>query len=508
MTRLVWDQDGDRLYEAGISNGVLYPQTGPGVPWNGLKTLNESSSGGELESYHYDGVKYLDVVQNEDYTASLEAYTYPEEFLPCEGILEIAPGMYATRQRREQFGLSYKTLVGNDIDGIGHGWKIHVVYNLTAAPSDKPHNTITDDSEPDTLSWDLSAVPVGAGGYKPTAHYIFDSREMEAEQIQDLEDLLYGTEDAAPGLPDIATLLGIVGGDAPVTHISVTAPTFTDIDGTEDDVIILPDVSHVIWRVNLVNMAPGTITAEDISGYPGMTVLAIPEDGYAIDGVDTWEFTFTTEAVPEFNLIWSDAYLDGPDPATFPRAPDTGSTDSTLTAVDGSHFGRMNTNVSGWAQVRGYAQVNCVAFATGSAAHAVEMEYDFSNTADELSKITAVVNGNWGNHLIVLSCDGSGAIALNGTATAHGSLSMTPVGGADLSDLPITGKYRVETNGSTISISIDDVVVATTSRTDDANPPWAGLPENAGFIIDAAGSNLSLESKWLAVRNAKIFDYS
>ncbi len=206
MSKIKWDQIGERLYETGVDHGVLFPMGennayAKGVAWNGLSAVNESPSGGEPNAVWADNIKYLNLMSAEDFGATVEAYTYPPEFEECNGCVEIAPGVTISQQNRKMFGLSYRTLIGNDVVGTEYGYKIHLVYGAQASPSEKNNQTVNDSPEASSLSWELSTTPVDVTGYKPTAHLVIDSTKTTKEKLAALEALLYGTEDAEPTLP-------------------------------------------------------------------------------------------------------------------------------------------------------------------------------------------------------------------------------------------------------------------------------------------------------------------
>lgn len=205
MTKLAWDKSGERFFQAGVDHGVLYPPTGPGVAWNGLISIEEKRSNAATDSYYIDGIKYYDSVEGEDYEATLNAFTYPDEFEVCDGSLDIAPGFSVTRQFRQTFGLCYRTKIGNDLDP-DLGYKLHIVYNVTAAPSDRSNTSMSDKADPMSLSWDLNAVPVDSTMHKPTAHYVIDSTKVDQAALAAVEAILYGTDNADPALPDPAAL--------------------------------------------------------------------------------------------------------------------------------------------------------------------------------------------------------------------------------------------------------------------------------------------------------------
>lgn len=221
MAKLVWDKTGDRLYETGVKNGVLYVRGTDGtyeggVAWNGLTAVTESPSGAEPTPLYADDIKYLNLLSNEEFAATIEAYTYPDEFMECDGSKSIATGVYIGQQARKTFGLCYKTTLGNDVDGNDHGYKLHIIYGALAAPSEKAYATINDSPEAVTFSWEISTTPVEVTGAKPTASIVIDSTKADKTNLAALEAILYGSENAEPKLPlpsEIATTMGTTGGD-------------------------------------------------------------------------------------------------------------------------------------------------------------------------------------------------------------------------------------------------------------------------------------------------------
>ena len=206
MARLKWDQVGERLYETGVQKGVLYDQdsTGnypSGVAWNGLTGVTESPSGAEQTPLYANNSKYAVLTSAEEYGATIEAYTYPKEFEKCDGSAEVAPGVTIGQQKRSPFGFSYRTEIGNDTEGTKHGYKLHLVYNCMASPSEKGHSTVNDSPEAITFSWELTTTPVEVDGHEPTASITIDSTVVDAERLSALEDILYGTEEGEPRLP-------------------------------------------------------------------------------------------------------------------------------------------------------------------------------------------------------------------------------------------------------------------------------------------------------------------
>ena len=216
MSKLVWDQTGEREYETGVKNGVLYPQgeggTYPkGVAWNGLISVTESPSGAEATALYADDIKYLNLMSNEEFGATIEAYMSPEEFDQCDGTASLATGVSIGQQKRKTFGMAYKTTIGNDVDGNDYGYKIHLIYGALAAPSEKAYSTINDSPEAMTLSWEVSTTPVTVNGFKPTATVVIDSTKVDKKKLTALEDILFGTESKEARLPLPDEIVSIVG---------------------------------------------------------------------------------------------------------------------------------------------------------------------------------------------------------------------------------------------------------------------------------------------------------
>lgn len=206
MSKLVWDKTGERYYETGVKQGVLYPQAAggtypKGVAWNGLTNVTESPSGAEATALYADDIKYLNLISTEEFGGTIEAYTYPDEFADCDGSATIADGVYVGQQPRKTFGLCYRTTLGNDVDNNNYGYKLHLVYGALAAPSEKAYSTINDSPEAITFSWEFSTTPVNVTGHKPTASITIDSTKVAPEKLADLEKILYGDTDAEARLP-------------------------------------------------------------------------------------------------------------------------------------------------------------------------------------------------------------------------------------------------------------------------------------------------------------------
>ena len=202
---LEWDNIGERFYETGVDRGVLYVPTAgvydTGFAWNGLVSVSEAPSGAEPSAQYADNIKYLNLFSAEEFSCTIEAFTYPPEFLPFDGVTELVTGVFAGQQSRGTFGLSYRTKVGNDVDGNDHGYKLHLVYGCTASPSEKSYSTINDSPEPITFSWEISTVPAAVTGGTPTSILTVDSRTADSANLASLEDLLYGAAAVEPALP-------------------------------------------------------------------------------------------------------------------------------------------------------------------------------------------------------------------------------------------------------------------------------------------------------------------
>lgn len=222
--KLVWDKTGEHYYETGVKNGVLYPLSASGtypkgVAWNGLTAITESPSGAEATALYADDIKYLNLMSNEEFGATVEAYTYPDEFAECDGSAALTDGVYIGQQARKTFGLCYRTTLGNDAMGNDYGYKLHIIYGAMASPSEKAYSTINDSPDAITFSWELSTTPVAVANFKPTASLTIDSTKVDSAKLAALEDILYGKDgtgdDGSTGavdprlpLPDeIATLM-------------------------------------------------------------------------------------------------------------------------------------------------------------------------------------------------------------------------------------------------------------------------------------------------------------
>lgn len=209
MTALVWDQAGERRYETGVDRGVLFPPDGVAVPWNGLVSVSENTSR-DVKSYYIDGIKYLDRHIPGSYAAKLSAFTYPDALDELFGISEFVPGVNLHDQRSKLFNFSYRTKIGNDLEGEDHGYKLHIVYNILANPSDFSYETLADTVSAKPFEWDLSGTPMNMFGIRPTAHISLDSRRIDPAMLEILETQIYGDDTTDPNLPNLVDLLALI----------------------------------------------------------------------------------------------------------------------------------------------------------------------------------------------------------------------------------------------------------------------------------------------------------
>lgn len=225
MAKILWDKAGEHYYETGVDHGVLYTLDSKGayakgVAWNGLTTVTETPSGAEANAQWADNIKYLNLYSAEELGLTIEAFTYPDEFALCDGTAELAPGVSVGQQDRQMFGLSYRTKVGNDLEGNNLGYKLHLVYGCKASPSERGYATINDSPEPIGFSWEVSTAPISVEGHQPTSIVTIDSRKVDQSKLATLEAKLYGSDTAEPTLPlpdEIAKILGATSNPSPVS---------------------------------------------------------------------------------------------------------------------------------------------------------------------------------------------------------------------------------------------------------------------------------------------------
>lgn len=293
--KLTWDKVGERLYETGVDRGVLYlPNAGgvydEGVSWNGLVTVTESPEGAESSPQYADNIKYLNLVSAEQFGGTIEAFTYPPEFAQCDGSAVPVAGVALGQQGRRMFGLSYRTRIGNDLDGTDHGYKLHLIYGAQAAPSEKGYSSINDSPEAITFSWAISTTPVPVGTiggteYKPTATMTIDSTKVDAAQLSTLEDALWGTAGQEPRLPSPAEVVAMfTGGGA--TPVTAAAPTYNNATHT----ITIPATANVIYSINGVDKAAGPVVITEDT-----VVRARAATGYVLSAAsdDDWVFDYS-----------------------------------------------------------------------------------------------------------------------------------------------------------------------------------------------------------------------
>lgn len=281
MTALTWDNVGERVYETGVDHGVLYiPTAGVydnGVAWNGLTGVTESPSGAEATATYADNIKYLNLISAEQFGATITAYTYPDEFGQFDGTAEPQPGIKIGQQSRKTFGLSYRTLVGNDVDGTDAGYKLHLVYGAQAAPSEKAYATVNDTPEAIEFSWEISTTPVAVTGHKPTATITIDSTKVDPADLLALENMLYGTAGTDPQLPSPDTVIGLFAGT--LTTATPTEPTYNAATG----VITIPNITGVTYYMDGEPLAAGAQPAIT----ENKVVTARPNPGYVFpDPID------------------------------------------------------------------------------------------------------------------------------------------------------------------------------------------------------------------------------
>lgn len=287
MTALTWDNVGERFYETGVDHGVLYLANAQGIfdkgyAWNGLVSVSESPSGAEATPQYADNMKYLNLISAEDFGATIEAFTYPNEFAQCDGFAVASNGIFIGQQNRKTFGLAYRTKIGNDVAAADLGYKIHLIYNALAAPTERAYTTINDSPEAITFSWELSTTAVAVPGYKPSAVITIDSTKVTPANLAALEQILYGSAGVDPRLPLPAEILGIFSSS--LTQVEPAAPTYNPTT----DIITIPVVTGVDYFIDDVKKTGSvTITKDTV-------VTARPATGYKFPAVtdDDWFFKF------------------------------------------------------------------------------------------------------------------------------------------------------------------------------------------------------------------------
>lgn len=315
MSRIVWDRAGEHLYETGVDHGVLYPTKigggyGNGVPWNGLTSVSENPSGAESTGQYADNIKYLNLISAEEFGATIEAFTYPPEFGVCDGSAMPVKGVLIGQQTRRPFGLSYRTLIGNDLEGTEYGYKLHLIYGATASPSERGYSTVNDSPEAITFSWEVTTTPVEVSGYKPTASLVVDSTMVSPAALAALENILYGTADSAPRLPMPDEVFDLVGSASSITmNVSVPGPTQEVLGKTvselQTNVTIDSNTNTISGRLNYVDDYTdfSTDTAKQSGNY---LVLFVADDATTNDATRTFELLGAgsgAEAIPANGII-------------------------------------------------------------------------------------------------------------------------------------------------------------------------------------------------------------
>lgn len=283
MAVLEWDRVGERLFETGVDHGVLYIPNAQGsyangVAWNGLVSVSESPSGAEASPQYADNGKYLNLYSAEDFGATIEAFTYPKEFLQFDGMATLSPGINVGQQTRKPFGLGYRSRIGNDLLGADYGYKLHLVYGCMASPSERAYSTINDSPEAITLSWELSTTPVAVPGHKASAILTIDSTEVPAAQLAELEAILYGTAGSAPRLPLPAEIMAIFEG----TTITVNSVKPTQVG----NVLTIPTITGVTYEIDNEPVVGDVTITEDV------VVVAKTAQGYKFPDVSDNDWLF------------------------------------------------------------------------------------------------------------------------------------------------------------------------------------------------------------------------
>lgn len=290
---LTWDNTGERLYETGVDHGVLYiPDSDgdyiDGVAWNGLTTVTETPGGAEATALYADNIKYLDLRSAETFGGTIEAYTYPDEFNQFDGVATPQVGVNVGQQGRKTFGLSYRTLVGNDVEGSDYGYKLHLVYGLTAAPSEKAYGTVNDSPEAITFSWEVASTPISVTGLKPTSIITIDSTKVDPADLTTLENLLYG-QAGDPQLPPPDSVIAIFGAGVTIVTMGTPANQPTYVSGTH--IVTLPSVTGVVWKINGVTATPGAQSALTV-GQVAVVEAEPSSTAYVLTGDTDWTFNY------------------------------------------------------------------------------------------------------------------------------------------------------------------------------------------------------------------------
>lgn len=278
MSKMKWDQTGERLYETGVKQGALYPQ-GPdgqyktGVPWNGLISVSENPSGAEPTALWADDTKYLTLMSIEEFGATIEAYTYPDEFAECDGSAEIEDGIFIGQQSRKPFGLVYKTTLGNDTEGNDYGYKLHIIYGALASPSEKNYQSINESPEANTFSWEVTTTPVEVTGFKPTSQVVINSKKVDPLALKLIEDVLYGTDSQEPTLLLPDEIKALLSAKYKISFVAAVG----EEPLTGATILVFADSARSIPVADYSSVYPGTyyytITKELFEPFTGSIVI-------------------------------------------------------------------------------------------------------------------------------------------------------------------------------------------------------------------------------------------
>lgn len=293
MAELTWDGIGEHEFEIGVDHGVLYPAGGDGVAWNGLVTVTETPSGAESNKKYADNIVYLNIQSAEEFGGTIEAFSSPPEFDQCDGMAELSPGISIGQQGRKSFDFSYRTKVGNDVDGNDGAEKLHLVWSALASPSERAYGTVNESPEPITFSWEFSCTPVPVGTlggteYKPTAVLTIRSDRVDADAYADLKEILYGAAGIEPRMPTPAEVYALFEGTVTeVNLVGANAPTYN----TGTHVITLPSVTGVVWKINGVTKTAGAQPALTV-GQTAVVTAEPSSTAYGLTGDDDWTYTY------------------------------------------------------------------------------------------------------------------------------------------------------------------------------------------------------------------------
>lgn len=300
MAALQWDQTSEKFYETGCKNGVLYPRNSAGiyplgVAWNGLISVSENASGGEPTPQYADDQKYLNLLSVEEFEATIEAFTYPDEFAECDGSAELTTGVHIGQQSRSVFGMAYKTVLGNDVDENDYGYKLHLVYGALASPSEKAYETINDTPEAITFSWDVTTTPVAVTGHsKPTASIVIDSTKVDAAKLATLETVLFGTTGVDPRLPLPDEVKTIIEATPDAIALSTADPADGDTDEAIDSDIVLTFNNAIVQENVLVTDVDGNVIATTSAWDSTAKILTL---SHAVDFLNSTEYIVIVNGV-------------------------------------------------------------------------------------------------------------------------------------------------------------------------------------------------------------------